>query len=179
MASLPNETTTNATQPTLTLWSTARELWVGNLDVDAPGPAAHCGRCKTNFWLETDGGMRFFGCDACSEIFCYVCCIMDHRELPLHLLKEWTGIIWQNVTLADIGFIHQLGHGGLACTSPAKPVDTIRVIRTTGVQSLNYRLCACGANGTRDEQLIAARLHTHSKAATGDLSEMVSRLGLD
>ncbi|KAJ7159134.1 hypothetical protein C8R43DRAFT_1124766 [Mycena crocata] len=174
-------------EDTLAEWSTTRDLWMlTTVDKDVPGPAAHCGRCKTNLWSTTDGGTCFFSCKACSgEIFCYACCVMDHRENPLHFLKEWTGTTWQNITLADISFIHQLGHSGLDCNTPAKPVHTMRVIDdTTGIQLLNYRFCGCTARGTDAEQLVATGLRTSAPtnqptAATRSLLEQLSSLWLD
>ncbi|KAJ7100995.1 hypothetical protein C8R43DRAFT_1141257 [Mycena crocata] len=130
-----------------------------------------------------DGGRRFFDCDACREILCFACCIMDHRQRPLHLLKEWTGVVWEKTTLAAIGLIYQLGHDGLDCNSLARETHSTKVVHTTGVQTLHYQFYACGSTGTNVDQLAAAGflplVGPDAAAATCDELELLSTLSLE
>ncbi|KAJ7618268.1 hypothetical protein DFH06DRAFT_1144837 [Mycena polygramma] len=142
----------------------SREIMLRELvdrDASTPGPRAHCGGCKTGFWSETDGGRRFFDCAACSSLLCYACCMSDHQQTPLHLLKsyqaqEWTGIGWQKITLAEIGLVFQLGHEGRQCSTPVPTVHSIEVWDTAGAQTVNFQYCGCMGAGFRGGQLAAA-----------------------
>ncbi|KAJ7817578.1 hypothetical protein B0H13DRAFT_2379561 [Mycena leptocephala] len=165
-------------------WCTAREVLMQTLSDDAPGPAAHCGGCKTNLWSEVDGGTRFFSCDACATLACYACCVSDHRQMPLHFLKEWTGVAWQTATLAEIGLVYQLGHRGLECQSPTQVVHSRRIIDMGGIQTVNFQFCGCHSRTSEDGQLAEAGWELSSIAmnraatATRSVLEMFSKLAL-
>ncbi|KAJ7433172.1 hypothetical protein B0H11DRAFT_1939756 [Mycena galericulata] len=142
----------------LAVFTSARRLFMEEIGGrEAPGPAAHCGRCKMAMG---SGDLRFFSCDDCAEVFCFSCCTMDHRREPLHFLNEWTGLYWSPMTLAEIGLVYQLGHGGLNCTRPGSTVRLMRVFDTSGVQTVRYRYCTCIAPGnSAQEQFRAAGWH--------------------
>ncbi|KAJ7629536.1 hypothetical protein DFH06DRAFT_1338421 [Mycena polygramma] len=140
-------------------WTTARQIMLRDLverDASTPGPRAHCGGCKRAFWSETDGGSRFFDCDACGSLLCYGCCLSDHGQTPLHILKEWTGLGWQKITLAEIGLVYQLGHDGLQCGAPLATVHSVKVWDTAGAQTVNFRYCGCTGAVFRGGQLAGA-----------------------
>ncbi|KAJ7490091.1 hypothetical protein B0H11DRAFT_2229608 [Mycena galericulata] len=104
----------------LAIFTSARRLFMEELaGREAPGPAAHCGHCKTAMG---SGDLRFFSCNVCTEVFCFSCCIMDHRRQPLHFLKEWTGLYWNPMTLAELGLVYQLGHEGHDCPRPGPTI---------------------------------------------------------
>ncbi|KAJ7182633.1 hypothetical protein C8R43DRAFT_1116266 [Mycena crocata] len=155
-----------STEDTLAAWRTAGQVWLNDITTDdVPGPAAHCGRCKF-------------------QILCYACCIMDHRRTPLHFLKEWTGVFWQKTTLAQVGFVYQVGHDGLDCNLPLKDVHSTRVLHTTGIQTLYYQLCGCeGAPGLTEQLAVAGLLVASamdaSTAATPSLLDMFASLRLE
>ncbi|KAJ7164825.1 hypothetical protein C8R43DRAFT_1122703 [Mycena crocata] len=143
---------TPAVDDPLTTWGTARQLWLSTVtSEDVPGPAAHCGRCKLGVWSDTDGGARFFS------------------SLPLHFLKvsEWTGLFWQQTTLAHIGLVYQLGHDGLDCNSAVKGMHSTLVLHTTGIQTLHYQFCGCGGTWDAEAQLAAAGFIVASASDSG------------
>ncbi|KAJ7483695.1 hypothetical protein B0H11DRAFT_2231846 [Mycena galericulata] len=149
----------------LAIFTSARRLFMEELaGGEAPGPAAHCGHCKNAMG---SGDLQFFSCDTCAEVFCYSCCIMDHRQRPLHFLKEWTGVYWTPMTLAEIGLVYQLGHGGHDCPQPGTTVHLVRVFDTSGVQTVRYRYCTCTTPGhSAKEQFLEATWHVVKVAHT-------------
>ncbi|KAJ7456846.1 hypothetical protein B0H11DRAFT_2243726 [Mycena galericulata] len=149
----------------LAVFTSAKRLFMEELaEGEAPGPAAHCGHCKIAMGT---GDLRFFSCNVCEEVFCFSCCIMDHRRQPLHFLKEWSGLYWSPVTLAEIGLVYQLGHRGSDCPKPAKTVRLMRVFDTSGVQTVRYRYCTCITPGkSAQEQFCGAGWHVVEVART-------------
>ncbi|KAJ7625127.1 hypothetical protein DFH06DRAFT_1325209 [Mycena polygramma] len=90
------------------------------------------------------------------EALCHSCCVIDHRSLPLHFLKEWTGTFWDNVTLCEIGLVYQLGHRGRQCPSPASATRSLLVYDTKGVQTVKCRHCACESANSEAQQILDA-----------------------
>ncbi|KAJ7983079.1 hypothetical protein DFH06DRAFT_1318538 [Mycena polygramma] len=171
----------------MAIWRTARQLFVEEqaFTDNRPGPEAHCGHCKTR--LASQGG-RFFVCITCSEFLCHSCCTTDHKRRPLHMLKvciifhcefaaeeaqEWTGGSWETTTLADIGFVYQLGHPGRHCHHPDPDVHSMRVFDTTGVHTVKYRFCTCLLALPHSEQILSAGWH-----APGDQADVCETWGL-
>ncbi|KAJ7184066.1 hypothetical protein C8R46DRAFT_1208297 [Mycena filopes] len=179
----PERTTRHPPRPhPLELWRTAKQLFAEEMAFPdtPPGPAAHCGRCKTKLDL-TDG--RFFSCGVCSEVLCHTCCLFDHRRRPLHMLREWSGTFWETTTLQQLGLIYQLGHRGRPCASPAVHTSFMHIFDTCGVQKVEYRYCECLDGFGKPEQLLDAGWHRASPESdccqTWALIAQLEKLGLD
>ncbi|KAJ7145450.1 hypothetical protein C8R43DRAFT_953502 [Mycena crocata] len=119
-------------------------------DLDAP----ECAHCHAGFPDgNADGGPRLFKCEDCGEFLqCHNCCVANHVRMPLHVIKEWTGDYWTPCTLADIGLVYQLGHGGFPCEFPSE----------YGVQNDDYR----GAVPTRNQDWYPATVTDPKSCAT-------------
>ncbi|TRM56325.1 hypothetical protein BD626DRAFT_357487, partial [Schizophyllum amplum] len=73
---------------------------------------------------------------------CLSCCLERHRSMPLHTIESWTGSYWTRVSLASLGLIYQLGHGGRACVRPDPLLRTMTVLDQR-IHSVRFRFCGC------------------------------------
>ena len=60
------------------------------------------------------------GCVRCLECFgdgweCIRCCLDHHRRHPFHKVEKWDGKKFRRTTLASLGLVLFLGHGGDPC----------------------------------------------------------------
>ncbi|KAL1671667.1 hypothetical protein EV122DRAFT_284713 [Schizophyllum commune] len=62
--------------------------------------------------------------------------------MPLHCPENWTGSYWEKVSLASLGLIYQLGHGGKPCPRPEPLVRSLTVIDQR-LHSIKLRYCGC------------------------------------
>ncbi|KAJ7468418.1 hypothetical protein B0H11DRAFT_2238884 [Mycena galericulata] len=105
-------------------------------DLDAP-QCAHCGAAY-------GGGTQIFKCLDCGQhLQCKQCCLSRHVLMPLHTLKEWGGHFWLDRSLAEIGLVYQLGHGGLPCIFPDERVYKMTVIEAPIIHQIRVRYCKC------------------------------------
>ncbi|TRM55169.1 hypothetical protein BD626DRAFT_390292, partial [Schizophyllum amplum] len=82
-------------------------------------------------------------CWTCGDFTeCLECCISRHRSMPLHTIETWNGEYWEKVSLSSLGYIYQLGHGGLPCSFPDERVRTM-VVLDRAIHTVRYRYCAC------------------------------------
>ncbi|KAJ7626008.1 hypothetical protein FB45DRAFT_1030326 [Roridomyces roridus] len=122
------------------------------------GSNPKCGPCGTA-WSE---GMHFFRCVDCGEyLACEECLWRGHELHPLHRIKEWTGMHWDDAQLCGtpgaaartaaerregkipgVGLVYQLGHQGYPCSKPG-PVRSLVVVDCLGVFTLDIRYCSC------------------------------------
>ncbi|KAJ7018026.1 hypothetical protein C8F04DRAFT_978149 [Mycena alexandri] len=87
---------------------------------------------------------RFFRCSDCGTfIQCERCVQTCHASQPLHLLNEWNGHFWKDITLRDLKIVFQVGHGGLPCPSPEPGTRTMVVLHPNAVHTVDYRYCKC------------------------------------
>ncbi|KAJ6602497.1 hypothetical protein DFH09DRAFT_1301519 [Mycena vulgaris] len=87
---------------------------------------------------------RIFRCSDCGMFLqCEDCVLTRHGLQPLHLLKEWTGEYWEELTLQSLGLVYQMGHGGLPCPSPDEPSRSMVVIHPNGIHVVSFRYCKC------------------------------------
>ena len=75
---------------------------------------------------------------------------------------------WQSLTLAELGYVWRLGHGGRGCPSESAAVKTMTVIHEHGIMDLPTQFCACEDAPPHTEQLIQGGLWpaTWKKPAT-------------
>ncbi|KAL1658562.1 hypothetical protein GGF50DRAFT_120743 [Schizophyllum commune] len=89
------------------------------------------------------GVAEMYCCWECGDFLeCRECCLKRHRTMPLHIIQSWTGEYWQKVTLANMGLIYQVGHGGLPCVSPDPVVRTMVVVDEV-IHTVRFRYCSC------------------------------------
>ncbi|KAK7040000.1 CxC2 domain-containing protein [Favolaschia claudopus] len=100
--------------------------------------------------------IRLFKCADCGQYLqCESCCLKDHRRTPLHTLKEWNGRFWQPRSLADIGLVYQLGHGGFPCPFPDVARNMV-IIEAPAIHQIRIAFCKCSRSDCADnlEQLL-------------------------
>ncbi|KAJ7079869.1 hypothetical protein C8R43DRAFT_910055, partial [Mycena crocata] len=101
-----------------------------------------------------------FKCEDCGEFLqCLTCCLSHHAQTPLHVVKEWTGDFWVPRSLADIGLVYQLSHGGFPCRFPDPTVYRLTVIEAPYIHRLKVHYCKCNKSDNADnlEQLLRNR----------------------
>ncbi|TRM63043.1 hypothetical protein BD626DRAFT_403449, partial [Schizophyllum amplum] len=115
------------------------------------GSATSCFTCGASFssadQSTTDADMaeraRILCCWDCGDFNeCVTCCLSRHECMPLHTIEEWTGSFWTKTSLAALGLVYQLGHGGRPCGRPDPLVRTITVLDSC-VHSIRMRFCGC------------------------------------
>ncbi|KAG1850364.1 hypothetical protein DFJ58DRAFT_842440 [Suillus subalutaceus] len=111
--------------------------------------------------------------------WCQPCLITPHQSLPFHKIQSWNNMCFQDVTLADQGFIWYLGHGGEPCPSIGastiyghqdERVDNIEtgplphyttpvtMVHSSGVFTHNVLWCQCSGSNPQHLQLLRAGL---------------------
>ncbi|KAJ7436522.1 hypothetical protein B0H11DRAFT_2231795 [Mycena galericulata] len=69
---------------------------------------------------------------------CGPCILIGHQVFPFHNVEKWTEKrFWKRLTLADLGYVYQLGHDGLACPNPSADKKTRVVVTVSGAQNLS------------------------------------------
>ncbi|KAJ7715461.1 hypothetical protein B0H16DRAFT_1667065 [Mycena metata] len=124
------------------LWVPLRQLFLDELlrfeGLGDSLPDLKCGCCSAR------APSRFFRCSDCATfVQCEGCVRTRHGSQPLHLLKEWTGSFWKNITLQDLQVVFQVGHGGLSCPAPDPVPRRMVVLHPNGIHTVNYRYCQC------------------------------------
>ncbi|CAK5277177.1 unnamed protein product [Mycena citricolor] len=85
-----------------------------------------------------------FKCLDCGVFLqCRKCLLQRHANFPLHVIREWNGSWWKKLSLADLGFVYQLGHGGLPCPFPADEVRRMVVIHAPHIHDVQMQYCNC------------------------------------
>ncbi|KAJ7029618.1 hypothetical protein C8F04DRAFT_1264698 [Mycena alexandri] len=99
-------------------------------------------RCRTCFWPR-------FNCRACT--------LAAHAEHPLHRIESWPG--FQGTSLAQLGLVVYLGHGGDKCPKGVTDAD-FTIVGLDGAHDVTLNFCACEKAPARQEmQLESMRLH--------------------
>ncbi|KAJ7584013.1 hypothetical protein C8J56DRAFT_1005179 [Mycena floridula] len=110
----------------------------------AGSPCTHCPQ---------DGKVSkaLFRCDDCFEMVpvCVDCCVYEHSQMPLHIIKKWNGSFFEKVSLQSLGLRVQLGHAGNSpCPSRKEKPVKFTVIHTNGIHSLSVDYCGCHSGDT-------------------------------
>ncbi|KAJ7165383.1 hypothetical protein C8R46DRAFT_1220512 [Mycena filopes] len=93
--------------------------------------------------------VRLLKCRSCGEFLqCQSCCLDWHARTPLHVIDEWNGEFWEQVSLAALGLVYQLGHGGGRCIFPDPKVRQMVVLEYPYVHRVNYHYCGCKKSDT-------------------------------
>ncbi|KAJ7020488.1 hypothetical protein C8F04DRAFT_1214081 [Mycena alexandri] len=128
---------------TMTPWRPLVQVFLDEmLRREGLNAAPKCPCCKTP-WAR---GARRFRCKDCGEfVQCWKCVVDGHECDPLHRVQEWNGTYWVKTTLNKLGCVYQLGHGGQTCSRPAPAIREMVVMDVSGVHTVKYRWCGCGA----------------------------------
>ncbi|KAF7300659.1 TY3B-TY3B protein [Mycena chlorophos] len=87
---------------------------------------------------------RILRCRECGEYLqCLECCLKGHAQTPLHTIQEWIGSYWKQTTLAELGLVYQLGHGGFPCPFPDLQKHDITVLDIPSLSTICVRYCGC------------------------------------
>ncbi|CAK5267983.1 unnamed protein product [Mycena citricolor] len=128
----------------MSLWRSRIQLYVNELlrfrgladDIDDPC----CARCGVDLKLSTE----YFKCEDCGPFLqCSGCLLEAHQTTPLHVIKQWTGSWWKKSSLADIGLVYQMGHGGWECSYPTSTVREMTVLHAPYIHRVRFRYCKC------------------------------------
>lgn len=70
--------------------------------------------------------------------------------------QEWRGNFWVPCTLASLGLVYQLGHGGFPCPFPDTTVRKMTVIEAPILHEIHVSYCKCSKSDNADnlEQLL-------------------------
>ncbi|KAK6988081.1 CxC2 domain-containing protein [Favolaschia claudopus] len=116
-----------------------------------------CAHCNCGFSASPSDRLRLFKCYECGQFLqCADCCLLNHKRTPLHVIQEWNGNFWVPRTLAELGLIYQLGHGGFSCPAPDSAVRNLTVIEEPIIHEIKIRYCKCSKSDDADnlEQLL-------------------------
>ncbi|QRV98242.1 hypothetical protein RhiJN_26261 [Ceratobasidium sp. AG-Ba] len=118
----------------------------------APAAGQSCPFCNS-------GSQPRFCCQTCLEpvAVCKACLLSRHRYLPLHRVRAWSGICWEDTSLMELGFIWSLGHGGQSCEE-SKSVSTLWVGDVFGYVQVKIRYCGHAGAPSKPIQLLRAGL---------------------
>ncbi|KAJ7176163.1 hypothetical protein C8R43DRAFT_1084657 [Mycena crocata] len=118
---------------------------------------SQCAHCQRPLNTHIPSSVRFFKCEDCGEFLqCETCCLAHHKRTPLHVILEWNGSFWTKCTLADLGLVYQLGHGGFPCGFPDDKVYKMTVIEAPVIHQIKIRYCKCARSDDAEnlEQLM-------------------------
>ncbi|KAJ7154378.1 hypothetical protein C8R43DRAFT_1126455 [Mycena crocata] len=144
-------------------------LWHDGLGEHVDDEHFCCALCDAEFIPPTPGEeeiphepnrVRLFKCCLCGEYLqCKSCCLHVHEYTPLHVLEEWTGEFWDNITLKDLGYIYQLGHGGGPCLFPDELIRKMTILAHPYIHEIHFRYCNCKKSDHLDsvQQLLRNR----------------------
>ncbi|KAJ6513594.1 hypothetical protein C8R47DRAFT_1286276 [Mycena vitilis] len=116
-----------------------------------------CAHCQRQWNAAVPSSPRIFKCYECGEFLqCQACCLGTHARTPLHTIREWNGTYWTDNTLAKIGLVYQLGHGGFPCPFPDDLERDLTVIEAPILHQIRMRYCKCEKSDDADnlEQLL-------------------------
>ncbi|KAJ7751515.1 hypothetical protein DFH07DRAFT_774758 [Mycena maculata] len=116
-----------------------------------------CPRCDRR-----KGDYRCTDCLGGGELLCGECLVKAHRQLPFHRVERWTGSMFEQKSLKELGLRIQLGHwhGKMrACSNPLRAAgDDFVIIDVLGIHRVGLDYCGCGHGGHPSVQLFRAGL---------------------
>ncbi|KAJ7774517.1 hypothetical protein DFH07DRAFT_732456 [Mycena maculata] len=110
-----------------------------------------CAFCEKEYSATLNGVTRIFQCGDCGQFLqCKDCCLSRHALMPLHTLQEWNGDFWAKASLAAVGLVYQLGHGGFPCVYPDERVRKLTIIEAPIIHDVRVRYCKCDKSDEAD-----------------------------
>ncbi|KAJ7026897.1 hypothetical protein C8F04DRAFT_1190146 [Mycena alexandri] len=111
-----------------------------------------CAQCQSAYNADSPTTVHVIKCRDCGKFLqCKACCLSHHTTAPLHVIKEWTGLFWFTISLAALGLVYQLGHGGFPCRFPGDRVYKMTVIEAPTIHQIQMRYCACSRSDAADK----------------------------
>ncbi|KAF7325883.1 CxC2 domain-containing protein [Mycena kentingensis (nom. inval.)] len=106
--------------------------------------APSCSMCAARFDVAAPTSCRLFRCSECGSFpRCTSCMTKSHQFMPLHDIEEWNGSFWTAASLAEIGFVFQLGHGGFPCPYPDVHTRSMTVVDAPYIHQVRFKYCCC------------------------------------
>ncbi|KAJ7742488.1 hypothetical protein DFH07DRAFT_777724 [Mycena maculata] len=139
----------------MSLWRPLKALFSDELlrhnslgdDLDHPA----CVFCKKEHTTTPNAVTRIFKCGDCGQFLqCMDCCVSRHALTPLHTVQEWNGSFWAKSSLAALGLVYQLGHGGFPCVYPDERIRKLTVIEAPIIYEVRVRYCKCDKSDEAD-----------------------------
>ncbi|KIK79977.1 hypothetical protein PAXRUDRAFT_159869 [Paxillus rubicundulus Ve08.2h10] len=119
-------------------------------------------------------------------MYCQDCTLAQHRQHPLHQLKEWSGSFFKRCTLKDCRLHIQLGHHiGEKCCRPCPIVrEEFIILHSNGLHVVSLDFCGYKTAETPSSQLLRMRFFPASSdkprtATTFNLLEAFHVLSLE
>ncbi len=88
--------------------------------------------------------------------WCRTCAVKAHLSLSFHRLQRWNGQFYEAISLADLGFILNLGHNGDVCplnTDKGGCGDKITMVDSAGIFVHLVKWCKCNGASSQDKHL--------------------------
>ncbi|KAG2097508.1 uncharacterized protein F5147DRAFT_777956 [Suillus discolor] len=132
-----------------------QEYLLEDLRLESHGEADSASPCLCGE-LDEDGKKKegVYHCEDCFGLvlLCRECCIAQHQQLPLHIIKMWNGQFFQWTTLKELGLVVRLGHSDCIC--PERGHVHFLVIHVNGVHHVNVTFCGCECRISHWQQLL-------------------------
>ena len=138
---------------------------------EPPANLEKCPACNRSLIAGDKPVETLYKCQDCplSQPTCRECVLKDHRARPFDRIRRWwrDEEFWDKITLADLGKVLHLGHGGERCpTVPVRQDGTIHQVLTRqmvilhehGLAETDVVFCRCSPRRSDPEQLIMAGL---------------------
>ncbi|KAF8593513.1 hypothetical protein BDV93DRAFT_461014 [Ceratobasidium sp. AG-I] len=106
-----------------------------------------------------------YKCRTCHSdtLLCKNCIVDAHSTLPTHRIRMWTGQFFQDSTLAGLGAVLHLGHGGRKCTNGHD--QPLYLGSTNGFHWINVRYCRHAGADKDSHQLLAVKIYPCSDSS--------------
>ncbi|KAJ7430009.1 hypothetical protein B0H11DRAFT_1765883 [Mycena galericulata] len=116
-----------------------------------------CGECKASDPRFRCARQTCMG----PAMYCEPCIVELHRQLPTHMIEEWTGEFFVPKTLDELEVEAriQLGHApGTYCPKAEKAHKDFVIIDTLGIRTVKLNFCGCDSTVEHRQQLLRACL---------------------
>lgn len=127
-----------------------------------PAQLIRCPSCAQKLCDKLPGYRTLFRCQDCPLgcLKCIDCVLSSHGERPFDRILMWdaTKQFWQRITLPQMGYVFNLGHGGRKCTNASSDPKDMVIIHEHGLMDLPVLFCQCGSARAPAAQLIASGL---------------------
>ncbi|KAJ7044201.1 hypothetical protein C8F04DRAFT_942455 [Mycena alexandri] len=92
-------------------------------------------------------------------MYCKVCVVEVHSQLPTHMIERWTDRFFVATTLDELEARIQLGHvPGSYCPKAMSAHKDFVIIDTLGIRTVKLNFCGCDSTITHRQQLMRACL---------------------
>lgn len=127
-----------------------------------PAQLIRCPSCAQKLCDKLPGYRTLFRCQDCPLgcLKCIDCVLSSHGERPFDRILMWdaTKQFWQRITLPQMGYVFNLGHGGRKCMNASSDPKDMVIIHEHGLMDLPVLFCQCGSARAPAAQLIASGL---------------------